>query len=491
MPPGTESSSDPPSGRPTRARKAPNRMNMAVMGRDPIDVPVNAVSASGRVNDEDLPPPLAPPKPRKAQQAKTAATKPTKTKATPTALLPVADIPPIPPTVHKYLQPNPPLVTALSDDVPVQRTVPIIHAQQVPQNITSLPSVNGNNIPSNPVHTNHGLPPPNSHALPITNANASNIIPRLPTKRQQQTFFSQHSISQPLLPNSGEHHTLRRVVSDTIPEHGDCPPSPHPPVNYDGDVGPGHSFDTDDIYGSDDGIQPSSTGLRYDSPFNDWNSSPIHTPPHSPEPRESLPSRGLDNNRPAIQQPHRAPSRDRPFQLEHRSRHQRLPPRSPESETIFIPPDNGSDSDNEADTYTPAVGDSTARPSNVRDSTIDIDHFVIRGDVKTGRRAACCFCEYVPISVYYLRNSNTMSRKTFAPTTSGGNLCTHARTFHEKEYIAFCSVHCPARLGVAPTSQLRTGRPTERVPFSQKELVRHLLRFIVADDQVCFPFLVL
>jgi hypothetical protein len=84
----------------------------------------------------------------------------------------------------------------------------------------------------------------------------------------------------------------------------------------------------------------------------------------------------------------------------------------------------------------------------------------------------------------------------FSRNTANGTLRTHLEKFHADEYIQLAQQNgwrmlLPKRRAEAASTQgIGTSEQgnKQQIAFSQKEFLRHLVNFIVADDQVCIRF---
>jgi hypothetical protein len=182
-----------------------------------------------------------------------------------------------------------------------------------------------------------------------------------------------------------------------------------------------------------------------------------------------------------------------------------------------LPPDTPSNTGSNAGSSAPAVSlDASSMPdSQCSTAALDVWYFFEKGDRKLDTKSVCRICVCVPSASYlsllllmsynYSKNIAANFQKygkinhKYAPATGISNLRYHIECHHADEYIKICEEkNWPMMLAKQraideqsnPGLQA-TSTDASRPAFSAKNLVRALVKFIVADDQVCACFSVL
>ena len=168
---------------------------------------------------------------------------------------------------------------------------------------------------------------------------------------------------------------------------------------------------------------------------------------------------------------------------------------------------SNSESDARDSAWTPSLDASFAHDSSCSTVAEDVWHFFEKGDKRLGTKSICCFCVYILVgsSSSLVTHSLSLQKKIvtdparygkinhkYSATSSISNLCYHIENHHCDEYVRICSDNdWPMMLPKHRLDEeqgnhnsLLSPNPLQ-LPFSPKNFIQALVKFIVADDQVC------
>lgn len=161
-----------------------------------------------------------------------------------------------------------------------------------------------------------------------------------------------------------------------------------------------------------------------------------------------------------------------------------LAPGHPHSNTSMQP---------SAGSSTRPASPATGEPPQASGSrALDIKYYFAKGSKKEGTKTVCKVCRslylFVPqtftYGFYFRANPETKVSYEFAPTTSNSTLRGHLERVHKDEYLEFSKLgRWPNQL-ISRSQNEEPSAPLNRSKFTQAAFLKHLIDFIIVNDQV-------